>query len=74
MIATQNSKVPFNIRKRPNFGVFNPGSKVANRNIVLRLAGNSAGVTPNALIMINYKTVLHATSVQIVAIAWVVFN
>jgi len=63
LIATKYSKVPLYIRKLPNFGVFNPGSKVAHGNIVLCFAGNSTGVAANTLVVIYYKSILHAISV-----------
>lgn len=64
MIAAKYRKVPFYIRKLSNFGIFNPSPKVANWNIILSFTGNGAGVAANTLIVINYKSILHFTSVQ----------
>jgi hypothetical protein len=47
------------IGKRAFFDVFNPGAIDPQRNLIFGFAGRAAGVTANALSIVDYKSVVH---------------
>ena len=61
MIAPRDLKDPACIRKSALLNVLDPGPIHSHRNLVFSLACHRAGVTPDALAVINYKAVFHPT-------------
>jgi hypothetical protein len=62
VITPHNRKHPGRIRPGALFDILDPGSVDPKRNIVFRLASHRAGVTADALVLVDDKTVSHATS------------
>src|SRR5262249_44362161 len=59
MIAAEYSEVPARIRVAAFFDVLHPGAIHAHRDVMLFLTGNRAGVTADATILIDDKSVAH---------------
>jgi hypothetical protein len=62
VIAPHDRKHPGRIRPRALFNILDPGPIDTKRNIVFRLASHRAGVTADALVLVDDETVPHATS------------
>tara|TARA_B100001123_G_scaffold449595_1_gene615580 strand:- start:3192 stop:3476 length:285 start_codon:yes stop_codon:yes gene_type:complete len=60
LVAAQHGKGSPDFRKHPLLSVFHPGPEIAQRNIVLRFAGDGTSVTPDTARMIYNKTELHS--------------
>ena len=58
VIAAQHGEVTTDIGEGALLRVLHPGSEVAQRDVILRLAGHCAGMAADALPMINDKSVL----------------
>ena len=61
MIAAKHREEPASVRIFALFNVLDPGSKRPERHLVLRLAGDSARVAPDAFAMVYDKAVFHLT-------------
>jgi hypothetical protein len=59
VIAAENAKVPAGMGKLAFLDVLHPGSKHTHWNLVFLLAGNSAGVTTDAAVLVDDKAVTH---------------
>jgi hypothetical protein len=59
VIATKHAEVAARIRVLSLFYVFYPCAESAERNFIFRFAGDSAGVTSDALSVVYYKAVSH---------------
>jgi hypothetical protein len=59
VIAPENGKVTARLGKDPLFNVLHPRAMYTDGDIVLFLAGNRAGMTTNATILIDDKAVPH---------------
>ena len=59
MITTQDGKVATCVRVVALFDVFHPCAIHAHRDVVLFFTGNRAGVTADAAILIDDKSVAH---------------
>jgi hypothetical protein len=59
MIATEHREVPAGIRVAPLFNILHPCAIHAYRDVVLFFAGHRAGVTADATILIDDKSVAH---------------
>ena len=57
VVAPHHAEVAFGVRPRPLLDVLHPGAVHAKRHLVLGLAGNGAGVTPDARILIDDEAV-----------------
>ena len=60
VVAPQYGEMSLRVRKFALLDVFDPCAVNTNRDIVLFFAGNRAGMTANAAVLINDKTVAHA--------------
>jgi len=65
VVAPEDAKVTFSIGKLAFLDVFDPGPIDSNRDIVLFLAGYRAGMTANATVLIDNKTVAHPRVISI---------
>jgi len=52
------------IRVNSFFNIFHPGTVHGEGNVILRLAGHGAGVTANALAVVDDKSVSHAERIS----------
>ena len=59
MIATRDLENPARIGELSFFDVLHPGAVDSHRNMIFRLAGYSAGVTTDALPIVDDKSVFH---------------
>jgi hypothetical protein len=59
VVAARDLKHAPSVRKNALLNVLDPGPVYSHRDLVLGLARHRAGVTPNALAVINYKAVFH---------------
>jgi hypothetical protein len=57
MIAAHDTEVAARIRELPHFNILHPSAETAHRHIIFRFANHSAGVTANALSLVNDKSV-----------------
>jgi hypothetical protein len=59
VIAPEHRKEPPRVRVLAFLDVFDPGSKLAQRNFILGLASDGARVAANAFAVIDDETVSH---------------
>ena len=59
MIATEHREVPAGIRVTALFNILHPGAIHTHRDVVLFLTGHRTGVTPDATVLIDDKSVAH---------------
>jgi hypothetical protein len=59
VIAAKHAEVAARIRVLTLFYVFYPGTECAERNFIFRFAGDSAGMTSDALSVVYNKAVSH---------------
>src|SRR6185312_5860429 len=59
MVASHHAEMAAGVREGALLDVLDPGAKDANRDLVLILAGNRAGVTSDASVLVNYEAVTH---------------
>jgi hypothetical protein len=59
MVATEHREVSSRIRVAALFNILHPCAIYAHRDVVLFFAGNRAGVTADATVLIDYKSVAH---------------
>ncbi len=57
MIAAHHAEMAAGMRKLPFFDVLDPGAEDADRDVVLFLAGDRAGMTTDTAVVIDYETV-----------------
>jgi len=74
MIAPGDLKDPACVRKNTLLNVLDPGPVHSDRNVVLSLARHRAGMTPDALAVINYEAVFHPTQSYVVYRCGVTFQ
>src|SRR5262249_47248153 len=60
VVAAQNREVTTDLGIRPVLDVLHPRAEVPDRDIVLRLAGDRAGVAADAAVVVDEEAVLHA--------------
>jgi len=65
MVAARDLKYAARVRVKALLDVLDPGSIHSDRHLVLGLARHRAGVTTNALAVIDYKAVFHRLEVLI---------
>jgi hypothetical protein len=64
MIAARDLKYTACVRKDAFLDVFDPGPVHAHRHLILSFARHSAGVTTDALAVIDYEAVFHPREVS----------
>ena len=67
LVAPKYGKVPADVGELTDLGVLHRRSEVADRNVVLGLAGDGAGVAADAPRLIDDEPILHGDSVQAAA-------
>src|SRR5439155_13143698 len=61
VITSEDREVPPRVRERPSLHVLHPRPERTQRNLVLLLARHRAGVTADALALIDHESVAHAS-------------
>ena len=61
MVTTVDEKIAARVGKFAFFDVLNPGAIDADRNVVFCFACHCAGVTANALALVDYESILRHT-------------
>lgn len=61
VVAAQHAEVPACVRECPALDILDPGAEDTKRDFIFRFTGRCAGVTADALPLIDYEPVAHVS-------------